>query len=168
MAPTMTSTYYFDANATSQKDFFQGIPMFAVHAGGGNENGWESAGVTSKAGFDFIAAKMNPQVPVHIAMPRSYAGRYFTKDREYSKVAIYAFRPVPGSSWQSDGGYMVGASIALVLKQVKVMNVVPIPQWKGLPSIPQVQRNHLEKLIGRETYIPVAVTCFVMQGDVVA
>jgi hypothetical protein len=165
MAPT--STFYFDANATAKKDFFRGIPMFAVHAGSGYENGWESGEVTGKGGFDFIAAKMNPQVLVRIAMPRTYAGRYFTKDREYSKVAIYAFKPVYGSA-SLNGGYMVGASIALVLKEVKVIDVVPILQWKGLPGMPQVQKNYLEKLIGRETYAPVAVTCFVMQGDVVA
>jgi hypothetical protein len=164
MAPT--STYYFDANATAQKEFFRGIPMFAVHAGSGYEHGWESGEVTSKAGFDFMAGKMNPQVPVHIAMPRTYAGRYFTKRREYAKLAIYAFKPVHGSSWLN-GGYMVGASIALVLKEVKVVNVVPIQQWKGLPIPPQVQKNYLEKLIGRETYVPVAVTLFVLQGDVV-
>lgn len=162
MAPT--STYYFDANATSEREFFRGIPMFAVHTGGGYEHGWESGGVTSKAGFDFMAEKMNPQVPVHLAMPRTYAGRYFTKDREYSKVAIYAFKPVT-RSWGDS--YMVGATIALVLKEVKVVSVVPIPQWKGLPATPQVQKNYLEKLIGREAYTPVAVSLFVMQGDVV-
>jgi len=165
MAPT--STFYFDANATTTKDFIRGIPMFAVHAGQGREQGWESATVTSKAGFESITAKMNPQVPVYLAMPRTYAGRYFTKDRVYSKLAIYAFKPVSGSS-SMNGGYMVGASIALVLKEVKVVDVVPIPQWKGLPIPPQVQKNYLEKLIGRETYIPVVVSLFVMQGDVVA
>ena len=166
MAPT--STFYFDANATTQKDFFRGIPMFAVHAGSGYEHGWESGEVTSKAGFDSIAGRMNPQVPVFLAMPRTYAGRYFTKGREYSKVAIYAFKQVYGSSSQN-GGYMVGASIALVLSQVRVVDVVPILQWKGLPIPPQVQKNYLEKLIGgREAYAPVAVTLFVPQGDVVA
>jgi hypothetical protein len=166
MAPT--STYYFDANATSGREFFRGIPMFAVHAGFGREQGWDSARVTSKAGFEDLVSRINVQVPVYIALPMTFAGRYFTKGRNYTKVAIYAFKYMRGQSWHSDGGYMVGATIALVLKDVTVVDVVPVPGFKGLPIPPQVQKNYLEKTIGTATYSAAAVTLGVVgECDVV-
>ena len=164
----MTSTFYFDATATSAKDFFRDIPIFAVHAMTEFPAKWESGEVTSRGEFQEMMGRLSPQVPLYLAMPRVIAGRYFTKDREYKKIAIYAFRPVSGSSWQSDGGYMVGATIALVIQNVQVKEVVPIMQWKGLPAPPQVQKNYLERKIGRETYAPVAVKLWCSQGDVVA
>ena len=163
---TVTSTFYFDATATSPKGFYRDIPIFAVHAMTDYAGGWESGEVTSQGEFQEMMGRLSPQVPLYLAMPRVIAGKYFTKDREYSKVAIYAFRPMR-SAWQSDGGYMVGATIALVIKDVRVLDVVPIAQWKGLPIPPQVQKNYLERQIKTETYNPVAVKLWVSQGDVV-
>lgn len=156
--------YYFDANLTNGREFFRGIPMFAVHVGQSPNGGWSSSTVDGFGGFQQMMWTVNVQVPVHLAMPRFYANQYFTKGKEYQKLAIYAFRPMSGTSWQSDGGYMVGASIALVIKELKVVSVNPILQWKGLPPPVQVQKNYLEKKLGREAYIPMAVTLFVT-GD---
>ncbi len=164
MAPT--SNFYFDAMAFG-KDLIRDLPMFAVHSGQTTDSGWSSAGVNDAGGFRMMMDIVNPQVPVFLAMPRMYQNNYFVKGRSYSKLTIYAYRQTNGLTWGANGGYLMGASIALVLKDVQVMDVKPIMQWKGLPIPPQVQKNYLEKKIGRETYIPVAVQLFASQGDVV-
>jgi hypothetical protein len=156
--------YYFDANLAGERDFFRGIPIYAVHVGQDVSGGWSSNTVSGFGGFQHMMWTVNVQVPVYVAMPRFYANQYFTKGKEYKKLAIYAFKPMPGQSWQSDGGYMVGATIALVIKDLKVVNANPILQWKGLPPPVQVQKNYLEKKLGREAYIPMAVQLFVT-GD---
>lgn len=164
MAPT--SNFYFDAMAYG-KDVIRDLPMFAIHTGQNTSTGWTSAAVNDVGGFRMMMDIVNPQVPVFLAMPRMYQNNYFAKDRTYEKLSVYAYRQVPNSLSGANGGYLVGQSIALVLQQVRVVDVRPIMQWQGLPIPPQVQKNYLEKKIGRETYIPVAVQLFAMQGDVV-
>jgi hypothetical protein len=164
MAPT--SNFYFDGMAYG-KDLIRGLPMFAVHTGQSTDTGWDSAGVNDVGGFRMMMEIVNVQVPVFLAMPRMYQTTFFTKDRSYSKLTVSAYRQVPGSLSGTNGGYLTGASIALVLHDVRVVDVKPIMQWKGLPIPPQVQKNFLEKKIGRETYIPVAVQLFAVEGDVV-
>ncbi|HWA56115.1 MAG TPA: hypothetical protein VG692_02620 [Gemmatimonadales bacterium] len=164
MAPT--SNFYFDGMAYG-KDVIRDLPMFAIHTGQGTETGWRSAGVSDASGFRMLMEIVNPQVPVYLAMPRMYQTNFFTKDRTYSKLSVYAYRQVYGSLSGVNGGYLMGASIAMVLQDVRVVDIKPIMQWKGLPIPPQVQKNYLEKKIGRETYIPVAVQLFASQGDVV-
>lgn len=164
MAPT--SNFYFDSMAYG-KDVYRDLPAFAIHAGQTIEGGWASAGVSDVGGFRRIMEIVNPQVPVFLAMPRMIQTSYFAKGRGYSKLSVYAYRQVPGSLSGTNGGYLQGASIALVLKEVTVVEVSPIMQWRGLPIPPQVQKNYLEKKIGRETYIAVAVQLFAQQGDIV-
>jgi hypothetical protein len=167
----LPSTYYYNSNALPASppnaDLIREIPTYAIHAmNAGYDQGWESNSVQSKGGFESLAAKINVQVPVHLAMPRPVANRHFSIGKEFSKIAVYAFRPVPSMAWMN-GGYMVGATIAIVLKQVKVLSVSPIMQWKGLPALKDGQRNYLEKMFGRETYAAMAVKLFAFQGDVV-
>jgi hypothetical protein len=159
-----SAMYYFDANLTNGRDFIRGLPMYAIHAGSSYDGGWQSNSITGFGGFQHMLWTVNVQVPLHIAMPRMVANQNFGLNKEFQKLAIYAFKPMPGASWQADGGYLVGASIALVIKEFRVVKHTPIMQWKGLPALAQVQRNVLEKRLGRETYAPVAVTLEVF-GD---
>jgi hypothetical protein len=161
-----TSNFYFDAMAYG-KDVYRDLPMFAIHAGQATDAGWASAGVRDVGGFRMVMEIVNPQVPVFIAMPRMVQTSYFPKDRSYGKLSVYAYRQVYGSLSGMNGGYLQGSSIALVLKDVRVVDVRPIMQWGNLPIPPQVQKNYLERKMGRETYIPVAVQLFAAQGDVV-
>jgi hypothetical protein len=160
------STYYYNANAPAKNDLIRDIPVIAVHAGEAVGSQWQSNQVQDAGGFQSITWIVNPQVPVHIAVPRPIAQQYFQPGKTYEKLSVYAFRPMPGASWQSDGGYMVGATIALVFKPVMVQTVSPIMQWKGLPPMPQVQRNYLEKKFGRDAYVPVDVKFFAQQADI--
>lgn len=161
----LPSTFYYNSNALPASppnaDLIREIPTIAIHAmNSGFDQGWESNSVQSKAGFEFLASKINVQVPVHIAVPKPVAQRHFGVGKEFTKIAVYAFRPM-------NAGYMVGSTIAIVLRQVKVLGVAPIMQWKGLPSLKEAQRNYLEKMFGRDTYAAMAVKMFVFQGDVV-
>lgn len=104
-------------------------------------------------------------------MPRTFADQYFTKGAEFSKLVIYAYRPMASASRQSDGGYRVGSTIAMVLKAnqapIRVLSVTPILQFKGIPTPPQVQKNYLERTIGNQAYSAVAVTLFADEGDTI-
>jgi len=162
---TATSPYYFDAAARGSQ-YYQDIPTFAIHAGQNVNGGWMSAEVKDAGGFSFIMGIINPQVPVHLAMPRYYANKYFTPRSTYSSITLVAFKPLRANGFESGSGYMTGPSITLVLENVIVNSVVPILQWKGLPIPPQVQKNYLEKAIGREAYAPVEITLGVMTGRI--
>ncbi|HTK38103.1 MAG TPA: hypothetical protein VL325_06395 [Pyrinomonadaceae bacterium] len=164
MAPSITSRFYFNGNAPIHNDLIRDLPIFAVTVGDNFAGGWASASADSKMALENIMNVVNVQVPVHVAMPRIYAHQYFNVGKEYPKLSIYAFRPMPGQSWQSDGGYMVGPSIAMVIKQISVTKITPIHGWTGLPAIAQVQKNYLERKIGNEAYAPMAVSLFVA-GD---
>ena len=150
-----TSPYYFSATANG-KTMIQGIPMFAVTIGAGYSQGWQSEVIRDFGGFKAMMDRVNVQVPVYLAMPRLYAASTFKVGQAYDKVAVTAFKPINSTD------YMSGASITLVLNQVEVVSAASIFQWKGLPIPPQVQKNYLEKKIGRETYIPTAVALSVL------
>lgn len=156
--------YYFNGRAYGKKssEFYQDIPIFAVHPGEHVAGNWESGAVVSKQGFESILWRVNVQVPFNIALPRVVANQYFGLGTSYQKLSIDAFKNQPGSGWQSDGGYMVGATIALVLPEVTVTKVTPILQWKGLPAPIQVQKNYVERKYGTSAYAPVAVTLSVL------
>ncbi len=163
---TATSLMYFDSAARGAQ-FHQDIPTFAIHAGQSVNGGWDSWDCQTPGDFTQIMNIVNPQVPVHLAMPRYYATKYFQPNTQYSSVSVSAFKPQRGSSGLETGqGYMVGNPVAMVLHNVQIKTVVPILQWKGLPIPPQVQKNYLEKAIGREAYAPVQITMFVEWGEV--
>jgi hypothetical protein len=109
---------------------------------------------------------VNPQVPVHLAMPRLFASQFFKPKSQYSSVSLTAFKPLRGNGFESGVGYMTGSPVTMVLHNVMVNSVVPILQWQGLPIPPQVQKNYLEKKIGREAYAPVEITMFVQWGEI--
>jgi len=154
-AMATTSPFYFSAAAHGSK-MIQGIPMFAVTIGASYAQGWQSGEISNFGGFKAMMDRVNVQVPVYLAMPRLYAESTFKVGQEYDKVSVIAFRPINSSD------YMSGATITLVLNQIKVVSAAAIFQWKGLPIPPQVQKNYLEKKIGRETYIPTAVALEVL------
>lgn len=163
MAPSVTSTYYFNGNAPIHHDLIRDLPIIAVTVGDSFATGWASATANSKNSFENLMNVVNVQVPVHLAMPRFYAKQYFTVGKEYPKLAIDAFKPIPGLSWLN-GGYMTGVPITMVIRQISVTKLTPILGWSGLPAMPQVQMRYLEQKIGREAYAPVAVSLFVA-GD---
>jgi len=160
----MSSIYYFNANAHGQKpsEYYQDIPIFAVHPGQNILSNWESGYVVNKQGFEEMLWKVNVQVPFNIALPKIIAHQFFEVGKSYQKLSIYAFKYQRGSGWQSDGGYMVGSTIALVLPEVTVTKITPIFQWKGLPPPIQVQKNYLERKYGTAAYTSVAVTLSVL------
>ena len=162
---TATSPYYFDAAARGNQ-YYQDIPTFAIHTGQDVDDGWLSAKVTDAGGFSWMMTIVNPQVPVYLAMPRYYANKYFQPRATYSSVTLNAFRPLRGNGFESGLGYMTGNPVTMVLENVMVKAVVPILQWKGLPIPPQVQKNYLEKAIGREAYAPVEIELWVQQGRI--
>lgn len=162
MAPT--SSFYFDARLKG-KDYIQGVPMFAVHVGETTDFGWSSTGVTGSNQWQPLMWRIDPTVGVFLAMPRLYANQFFTKDRHWDEVIVGAFRPMQTAAGDN---YLGGASVALKLSNVMVVGSRPIMQWKGLPIPPQVQKNFLEKKIGRETYIPTAVQLMVQEGDAIS
>lgn len=164
MAPSVTSTFYFNGNAPIHHDLIRDLPIIAVTVGDNFAAGWASATANSKQALENMMNVVNVQVPVHLAMPRFYAHQYFTVGKEYPKLSIYAFKPIPGQSWQVNGGYMVGPTIAMIIKEISVTSLTPIHGWSGLPAMPRVQMNYLEQKIGREAYAPVAVSLFVA-GD---
>lgn len=156
----VTSPFYFDATA-SGKSFTRGIPMFAVSIGESLAQGWQSANIQDFAGYEALMDRVNVQVPVHLAMPRLFANATFQVGATFEKIAVSAFRP------RNSTDYMSGSTITLVIKNVKVLSLTPILQWQGLPIPPQVQKNFLEKKIGRETYIPMAVKLWVYEAEAV-
>lgn len=162
---TATSPYYFDAAARGSQ-FYQDIPTFAIHAGPSVGRGWASAEADSPGRFAAIMEIINPQVPVHLAMPRYYANQFFKPNTQYSSVSLSAFKPLRANGFESGSGYMTGNPVTMVLENVMVKSIVPILQWNGLPIPPQVQKNYLEKKIGREAYAPVAITLFVEWGRI--
>jgi hypothetical protein len=157
---TATSPFYFDVTAHG-KVMVRDQSTFAITTGENMSRGWESADITDYFGFKSIMDRVNVQVPVYLAMPRVYAQGTFQVGQQFDKVLVTAFKQVNAMS------YMMGASITIVLQNVKVLSHTPIMQWAGLPIPPQVQKNYLEKKIGRETYIPSAVKLWVYQADVV-
>jgi hypothetical protein len=161
-----TSRFYFDAMAYG-KDVFRDLPMFAIHAGQSTSEGWDSATATDVGRFRMVMQIVNPQVPVFLAMPRPVQAAYFPKDRTYSKLTVSAYRQIASSLSLGNGGYLQGFSFALVLKDVKVMEVRQIMQWGNLPNPPDVQKNYLERKMGREAYFPVAVRLFASNGNIV-
>lgn len=168
MAPT-SAIFYFTADLNIGRDFIRGVPIYAFHAGGSFQGGWSSTGVSSRGGFEHIMEIVNPQVPVHIAMPRKKALEVFPVNKTVEKINIYAFKPVSGNSSQSGGGYMTGTTIGMSIKLLKVTRHTPILQWAGLPALAQVQRSALEKQadIGpREVNIPIAVSFAAVEGEV--
>lgn len=162
MAPT--SSFYFDARLKG-KDYIQGVPVFAVHVGENTDFGWSSAGLTGNGQWQDLMWRIDPTVGVHLAMPRMYANQFFTKDRHWDEVIVNAFRPMQTAAGDN---YLGGSSVALKLSNVLVIGSTPILQWKGLPIPPQVQKNFLEKKIGRETYIPTAVKLMVQEGEAIS
>lgn len=158
--------FYFDANLTSAKDFIRGIPMFAVHAGQTYTSYWDTSDAEDFVDLQNIVAKVNPQVPVHLAMPRLYADHHFPKGAIWEKVAVTACRPMPGASWQPDGGYRAGGNIVMVIQNMAVTAVTPIPQFKGLPIPPAVQKNYLERQIGMQAYSAVAVSLWAQTANI--
>ena len=162
---TATSPFYFDAAARGSQ-FYQDIPTFAIHAGQDVSGGWMSAQVKDAGGFSFMMGIINPQVPVHLAMPRHYANQFFKPKSQFSSVSLSAFKPLRANGFESGSGYMTGTPVTMVLENVMVLSVVPILQWNGLPIPPQVQKNYLEKKIGREAYAPVEITLFVQSGRI--
>lgn len=164
---TATSMMYFDSAARGSQ-FYQDIPTFAIHAGSSMGALWDSWDCQTPGDFKQIMNIVNPQVPVFLAMPRYYASKYFQPKAQYSSVSVNGFKPQRGSSGLETGqGYMTGNPVTMVLHNVMVRNVTPIMQWSKLPIPPQVQKNHLEKAIGRETYIPSQIEMLVEWGEVV-
>lgn len=162
MAPV--SSFYFDARLKG-KDYIQGVPMFAIHVGENIDFGWSSAGVTANNQWQPMMWRIDRTVGVYLAMPRVYASQFFTKDRHWDEVIVGAFRPMQTAAGDN---YLSGTSVALKFSNVMVVGSSPIMQWKGLPIPPQVQKNFLEKKIGRETYIPTAVKLMVQEGDAIS
>lgn len=160
-----TSKFYFDAMAYGKDLFLRDLPMFAIHTGQSVAAGWDSARATDAGGLRMLMEIVNPQVPVFVAMPRLVQASHFAKDRSYSKLSMYAYR---GGYDPSDvnGGYRLGSSTVLVLKNVKVMDVQPIMLWGNLPTPPDVQKTYLEKKMGREAYMAAAVKLFASTGDI--
>lgn len=156
----VTSPFYFDVTAYG-KAMVRDQSTFAVAIGESLAQGWDSADITNFTGFKNMTDRVNVQVPVYLAMPRVFAQGTFQVGKEFEKLSVAAFKQVNSQN------YLMGASITMVMKNVKVLGHIPIMQWGGLPIPPQVQKNYLEKKIGRETYIPVAVKLFVYEADTI-
>jgi len=161
-----TSTFYFNGNANNGREFIREMPIFAITTGN-FASGWMSENADSMAHFKQMADTVNVQVPVHIALPRTFANKLLTVGKQYSSLSVTAFKPQINLTADPVGGFMSGPTFSVVLEGVEVKKVTPIAQWKGLPIPPQIQKNALERKIGRETYIPVAVSLFVYEARVV-
>lgn len=164
---TATSLCYFDS-AVRGAQFHQDIPTFAIHAGSGLEKAWDSWNCQTPGDFKQIMIVVNPQVPVYLALPRYYADKYFQPKVSYTSVSVIGFKPYKDSSGDESGqGYRIGNPVTMVLHNVMVKAVDTIYQWGTLPKPPMVQKNYLEKAIGRQAYIPVQVTLWAQWGEVV-
>jgi hypothetical protein len=148
--------FYFDATANASRQFIRDLPMYAMHAGQSFTGGWDTAKADSFIAFQNIMWKVNVQVPVHLAMPGTFADQHFTKGTEFSKLVIYAYRPLASASRQSDGGYRVGSTIAMVLSETRRIPLLRLPfsPRKAIPSTPTTEirgqgedrREHLHDL----------------------
>lgn len=160
----VSSFYYFNSNAKptspANADLIREVPTYAMHYGSGPGTNWVSNGFTEKGHFDAMAERINPQVPVYLAMPAKIAEN-FTLKREFSKIVVYAFRPMGSTA------YMVGSTIAMVLENTVVTDVTPIMQALGLPALKDAQRNYLTKMLGTGAYNCRAVKLWVEMASVV-
>lgn len=152
---------YYNGNAPGPKDLIRDIPIYAFHPGKTLTDPWASAPARSREDLRVLAAMVNPQVPVHIALPSRYANQVFKAKTRYEKLVLQAFSHVNSLS------YMTGASFTIVFSNVKVEDVKPVMQYYGMPALVPDQRNHLEKKIQRDTYVISDVTLWAQQADVV-
>lgn len=145
MAPS--AKYYFVAHVKFQGD---DIPVYAFTPGDEYQRGWESNSVSGFPSLKETVWRADGARSFSIAVPRFFAPYFIPTVSKYDKFRM----------WASDGklgGYGI-YNHAITFDDVYVASLKPILGWKDLPAPAQNLRNYWEKKIGREFYIPVAVT----------
>ena len=143
----LSAKYYFVANVKFQGD---DIPVYAFTPGEEYLRGWESNLAGGFSSLRETVWRADGARSFSIAVPRFYAPYFIPTISKYDKFRM----------WASDGklGPYGIYNHAMTFDDVVVTSVKPIHGWKGLPAPASNLRNHFEKKIGREFYVPVAVT----------
>lgn len=150
MAPS--AKYYFVAHAKFQGD---DIPVLAFTPGEDYQRGWQSNNIQGFSSLKDTVWQADGARSFTIAVPRLYRPYFMPTVSRYDTFWM----------WASDGrlGKYGVYNHSMTFADVGVTKVEQIIQWKGLPAPAQNLRNHFEKKLGREFYIPIAVTFY--SGD---
>ena len=155
------STYYFVADLPYGTILARDIPVFGFRTGDKvTTPPWPSAEAATDMGLKVLATRINPQVPVHFAMPVVTARNFFPFGRRFDKIILYAYKQ------NSIDGYMTGTSVAVVFRNVQVKSHSPSYDF---PLPPGVMKRHFEteKGMGRDFLIGHSVKLFVQTAEVV-